>query len=96
MAKLTRKKLLDSSVEQDKDGTWTATCPVDNGCGVVGGVGYQFRYAPTKALAQDRLAAHFDEHLTGEPIEPIDQWRARHGLIADADGRGVTLADLEA
>jgi hypothetical protein len=91
---MARKKLLEKSVHQEDDGTWTAICPVSSGCGQEGtDIGYIFRLAPTKALAMDRLNDHFDEHVTGKPAQSIDDWRRKHKLVP-AEGDRVTVEDL--
>lgn len=90
---------LDDYVTQDKDGSWSLTCPVTDGtCGTKDDDGNvtPFRSAewPTKKLARARLDEHVNDHKGIRPMSTLDEFRAKHGLHVK-DGRAVvTVKDL--
>lgn len=90
-------KVLNDSVTQADDESWTFQCPgiEGSGCGVPGGVPFISSGWPSKKVAQARGAQHFAEHK-GEAVTPsLDEFRAEHGLVAHANGtHAVRIEDL--
>lgn len=84
--------LLEKSVAQADDGTYTFTCP-----GVAGDECGPFTSAAhlLKKHAVARGRQHFDAHTAGSPMPTLDEFRAEHGLIPNDDGRTVRLAEME-
>lgn len=100
-------KILDDSVSQAKDGTWTFQCPgvtgslcggeFDDGKGK-GGKVWNYFASPgwdTRKTATARGREHFDEHKGLGPMSSLEEFRAKHGLVQHPDGlRAVRPEDL--
>lgn len=82
-------KLLEQSVTQSDDG-WDFVCPGVEGspCGPFTSTGW-----PTKATALARGREHFDDHR-GVAQSSLEDFRAKHGLGVDKNGKAITLEDL--
>lgn len=51
--------------------------------------GYKTIGWPDKDVAAERLSQHVNEHDTGAPMETIEDFRARLGLVPDGRARAV-------
>lgn len=88
-------KILDDSVAQAKDGTWTFACPGIAGspCGDKG-VPFHSSQWPTKKAAAARGQEHFDEHKGLAVTSSLEDFRAKHRLTVDADTGVVSVEDI--
>lgn len=91
-------RILQDSVTQTDDGSWTFQCPgiANSLCGDPG-TGQPFHSAgwPSKKIAMARGDQHFAEHKGDGPMASLDDFRAEHGLTPHDDGtRAVRLEDL--
>lgn len=51
--------------------------------------GYKTSGWPQAPIASERIEQHRTEHETGELMEPLSEFRARHGLISDGGSLAV-------
>lgn len=88
--------VLEESVTQADDGTWTFECPNIAGqlCGEPGGAGFRSTGWPDRSHALDRGRQHFDEHLGRGVSQSLEEFRAERGLTVASDGTVVKLEDL--
>jgi len=87
--------LLDKSVSQEKDGTWTFQCPgvKGDGCGEPGGAGFRSTAWPTKKSARARGAQHFAEHKGEGQMQDMAEFLVDQGLVLNDDGT-VSVEEL--
>lgn len=48
---------------------------------------------PTDEIAAARITEHKREHKTGQLMTPLDEFRARHGLVAEASGNRAVFPE---
>lgn len=85
---------LNRFVTKADDDTWTLTCPVTDGtCGDrETGVPFTSSEWPTKKLARARLDEHVAEHKGEGVMSSLEEFRRKHGLHVNADGKAVVTA----
>lgn len=47
--------------------------------------GYTTSHWPAESLADERIRQHRQEHVDGTPMELIEDFRERHGLVPDGN-----------
>ena len=47
--------------------------------------GYNTTGWPKQKIASERIGQHFNEHQTGEFMEPLSEFRKRHGLVSNGN-----------
>ena len=91
-------KILEKSVESqpstDTGNAWDFQCPVSQGCGEPGGIGFSSKGWPTKDAALARGQQHFDEHKGLGVAPSLDEFRKEQGLAVDDKGVVVRVEDL--
>lgn len=94
-------KLLASSVTGNKTDGYAFRCPVTDGTCGDRETGTQFASTgwPTRETAEARGQEHFTEHTTGidpdaetVPTSSLEDFRAKHGLTVNPDGKAVVTA----
>jgi hypothetical protein len=84
---------LDKAVTKQEDGTWDFQCPGVRGSRCGDAEPFKSTGWPTKATATERGREHFADHR-GHPMSTLEEFRAKHKLGVDADGKAVSLEDL--
>jgi hypothetical protein len=91
-------KILDKSVTKVDDNTYDFVCPGVEGspCGEPGQDSPNFASTgwPTKAAALARGAEHFAEHKGEGVMSELVDFRAKHKLGVNSDGKAVKVEDL--
>lgn len=73
------------AVTQADDESWGLVCPrTDGSCAPFTSTGW-----PTKATALARLAEHEAEHTDQTPMSSLDDFRDKHGLTVNDQGKAV-------
>lgn len=87
--------VIDKAVSKSDTG-WEFSCPGVQGspCGEPGGAPFASTGWPTKASATERGREHFAEHRGEGVASSLEEFRAKHGLGVNDDGKAVSLEDL--
>lgn len=85
-------KRVEEAVTQSKDKTWSFECPVNDGTCGANGVSFITTDWPTKAVALARAEEHVADHKGKAPMSTLEEFREKHGLSVNADGKAVVTA----
>lgn len=55
--------------------------------------GYHTDKWPSAETAEARIRQHLNEHKTGETMQPIDEFRAEHGLVVISGVSGAKFPE---
>ena len=87
-------KILTDAVARGEGGGYDFVCPVTDGtCGdPASGETFRSTGWPTKAAALARAEEHAAEHKGEGAMSTLDDFRAKHGVGVDGDGKAVVSA----